>query len=337
MSIRFAFAGFRHGHINAMYGHAAQHDEIDIVGACEDHPETRNALATTDITLTHDTIDNLLSDVECDVVAVGDYYARRGSLMIKALEAGKHVIADKPICVTRAELDKIESLARAGNLTVGAMLDMRDAGCFITARECIRSGDFGEIHGITFGGQHPLALGVRPEWYFESGKHGGTINDIGIHAVDLIPWICDVPLATVESARCWNAFAPDYPHFNDAAQMMLTMQNGAGVLGDVSYFVPDSLGYQHPWYWRFTFWGRKGVLEASYCKSTVSVAFQGDKEPRDIECAAAAPGKYLKDFLADLNGNATPCGLNTQTVIDASRKTLLIQEAGDQGECRVSL
>ncbi|MEZ4683286.1 MAG: hypothetical protein R2932_54665 [Caldilineaceae bacterium] len=57
----------------------------------------------------------------------------------------------------------------------------------IGLRNLIRSGLIGEIHAINFGGQHPLMLDTRAAWYFEPGKHGGTINDIAIHAVDAIP------------------------------------------------------------------------------------------------------------------------------------------------------
>jgi len=31
--------------------------------------------------------------------------------------------------------------------------------------------------------------GTRPAWYFEPGMHGGTLNDIAIHALDFIPWV----------------------------------------------------------------------------------------------------------------------------------------------------
>jgi len=332
MATRFVFAGFRHGHIETMYAHVSRHRDLEIVAACEDDPPTRDRLtAAGSITLTHDNIDQMLREVDCDVVAVGDYYARRGSLVIKALQAGKHVLCDKPVCVTSAELDQIEALAKAQNLCVGAMLDMRDVGAFITAHACIRKGDIGDIVAVNFGGQHPLMPQTRPGWYFEPGKHGGTINDIAIHAIDLIPWICGVALTRVEAARCWNALATEAPHMKDAAQMMLTMENGAGVLGDVSYAVPDSLGYSHPWYWRFTFWGSQGVLEASATDPCLRIVQQGDKQPREIPCAEPTSAGYLRDFLAELKGTLTPGGLDTATVIAASRKALAIQAAADEG------
>ena len=124
----------------------------------------------------------MLEETDCDAIAIGDYYAQRGSLIIQALSHGKHVISDKPLCTSLDELDEIERLAAAKSLKVNCMLDMRDSAPFISVRKLIRQGLIGEVHAITFGGQHPLLLGKRPAWYFEPGKHGGTINDIVIHA-----------------------------------------------------------------------------------------------------------------------------------------------------------
>ena len=52
----------------------------------------------------------------------------------------------------------------------------------------------GDLVTISFGGQH--ALNYRPgdadgraEWYFEEGKHGGTLTDIAVHGVDISQWI----------------------------------------------------------------------------------------------------------------------------------------------------
>ena len=97
---------------------------------------------------------------------------------------------------------------------------------------------------------------------YDVDQEGNPFLHIAIHAVDFIPWTTGLEFATVNAARCWNAFAPEHPCFKDGAQLMLTMNNGCGVIGDVSYHMPDGAGYTLPFYWRVTFWGRKGVLES---------------------------------------------------------------------------
>jgi predicted dehydrogenase len=338
MSIRLAFVGFRHGHIFDLYRRASEMDEIEVVAACEHDPATREQVAAQGIVdITHDDFDNMLETVDCDAIAVGDYYARRGSLIIQALSHGKHVIGDKPLCTNLDELDKIEILSTKKDLKVDCMLDMRDAAPFITVRKLIQQGTIGEIHAISFGGQHPLLLGKRPGWYFERGKHGGTINDIAIHAIDAIPWITGRRFKTVNAARCWNAFAPDFPHFEDAGQMMLTMDNGCGVLGDVSYMAPDSSGYALPFYWRATFWGRLGVIETAITAREVTVALNGEDGVRHEPLLEGNPGGYLRSFMNDVDGRSSRGELCTEHALRAARIALTIQRAADTHTYDVSL
>jgi len=103
--MRLAFIGFRHGHIMGLYKSACTDPRVKVVAASEDHEQTAGELkAAGSVTLTHSDYRQLLKEVDCDAVAVGDYFARRGEIIIAALKAGKHVIADKPICTTLDEL-----------------------------------------------------------------------------------------------------------------------------------------------------------------------------------------------------------------------------------------
>jgi len=326
--MKLAFCGFRHPHIYALYTDALAHPRLEIVAACEEDASTRAALQDhAQITITHDNLSTMLAEIDCDAVAIGDYYAKRGPVILQALAADKHVIVDKPVCTSLAELDAIAHQLTTRKRKLGCMLDLRDLPQAIGLRNLIRSGLIGEIHAINFGGQHPLMLGSRAAWYFEPGKHGGTINDIAIHAVDAIPWITGLDIAEIHAARTWNAFAPDYPHFHDAAQLMLSLANGCGVLGDVSYFMPNSMGYTLPLYWRMTFWGRSGVVETAITWDHMMVALDGEEQPRHEPLPAGNPGGYLQAFLDDVAGKPAGDRLHTQLILDRARVALQIQAA----------
>jgi len=331
MTIKVAFVGFRHGHILDLYRRVQESEDFEVVAACEEDEIARAALPDDgSVTITHSNFGDMVTGVDCDAVAVGDYYSKRGELIIRALDEGKHVIADKPICTDLTELDEIKRLARDKNRVVGCMLDLRDAPQVIALRSLVRSGQLGDVQAIHFGGQHPLLLGTRPGWYFEPGKHGGTINDIAIHAFDVIPWVTGESFATIEAARSWNAFVPQYPHFRDAGQMMLTMGNGCGVMGDVSYFMPNGIGYKSPLYWRMTFWGSKGVVEISYTMNSLRVAQSDDNEMRSEPLPAGDPGGYLRAFLHEVIGQSVENELSTADVIRSARVALKTQNAADQ-------
>jgi predicted dehydrogenase len=330
MKTRIVVAGFRHGHIFDIYHQAQKRPDTELVGTAEEDAATREQLQAKGIAISHDSIERLLDEVPCDVVAIGDYYSRRGPIAIAALQRGKHVIADKPICITLAEHREIARLAAERQRCVGCQLDLRHSGKFRALRRLIRDEALaGEIHAISFGGQHPLNLASRPGWYFEPGKHGGTIVDIAIHGLDIIPWLTGLRFAHLDAARNWNAGPKHLPHFRDAAQLMLTLDNGAGVLGDVSYLIPDSHGYACPLYWRVTLWGTKAVLEVDSGHAGVMIYANGEKTGREVPPDAPGAGT-LEALLHEIRGAAHLADPTTAEVLDSTFVTLRVQEAADQ-------
>ncbi len=331
MALRIAFAGLGHGHIFSLYKLAQEREDLEIAGACEEDVETREGLAGRDVPVTHNDYEAMLSEVECDVIACGGYYGRRGHDLARALETGHHVIADKPICTRLADLERIEALARERSLCVGCQLDLPNGAVFRTLREVLQNGAIGEVHTVSFSGQHPLNYGKRPQWYFEEGKHGGTINDLAIHAIDYIPWATGRRIVEVTAARAWNARLKECPFFQDGAQMMLRLDNDGGVLGDVSYLTPESHGYVLPAYWRFELYGSEGYAELCNTANTITVYHKDEKEPRNVPIGPGRPGGYLEDFLSEIGGRPNLDGLHTARVLESSRIVLQIQAAADTG------
>jgi predicted dehydrogenase len=336
--LRLAFFGFRHGHVMGLYRSALNHPRVDVVAAVEEDPQAAAALKGAGaVDLTHARYEDVYAGVDFDAAAVGDYFSRRGSLAIAALGRGKHVIADKPVCTALAELEQIAALATPKKLALGCLLDLRDHGPLRTMRGLIREGAIGTVRTVTITAQHPLLPGKRPGWYFEPGKHGGTINDIGIHAIDLVPWLTGRTIVECTAARAWNARAGQFPHFQDAAQMMLKLDNGGGVLSDLSYLAPDALGYAAPQYWRVTVHGDGGLLETDYNAKTVQLARSADAAVQHVPAEAGDPTGCLDAFLDEIDGQPRPDALTTAAVLDASRRALLVQQAADENRTLVAL
>jgi len=337
MKTRFAFVGFQHPHIWDLVTRAAAHPDVEVVACCEEDAATRESLAASGkVKITHTDYRAMLAEVKIDAVVVGDWFVKRGRIVIDALTSGRHVLADKPMCTTLAEYAEIVRLAAAKKLTVGMMLDMRDSGVFIKVRELVRAGEIGEIRAVALGGQHPLLPGVRAPWYHEAGKHGGTINDIAVHGLDLVPWITGVECRRVVAARVWQAGPPAGSKFLNAGQFMMELANGAGLMADVSYISPNSQGYTLPLYWRTTFWGSLGVIEAALHAKEITIFKEGEKAGRTLPTAPPAPGGYLDSFLRELRGQPG-AGLIAPEIFRASWAALKAQEAADRGLLNVEL
>ena len=212
------------------------------------------------------------------------------------------------------------------------MLDLRMCPGMRAAKALIASGMMGGIHAVNFGGQHPLNYGTRPGWYFEKGKHGGTINDIAIHGLDAVEYLTGETITELIAARTWNAFAMHEPDFPDSAQAMFALRNGCGCTADVSYAAPDKFGFDTPFYWRFTLWGDHGVAE--FCAGDESVRFYNNRSGKVEQVFSNDSGvdDYLESFLGELAGTSSRYG--TKYILHLTETALKLQQlaAGKEAE-----
>lgn len=324
--MNIAFAGLRHEHILLLAKMAQAHPALCVTGYWEADESARAAAAPFFSAPAYESYEALLQDEHVEIVAIGDYYGIRGQRVIQALKAGKHVMCDKPVCTSLKELDEIERLCAQRGLKLGCMLDLRYDPALRKLAELVRDGELGEIRTAAFTGQHPLNWGVRPMWYFEAGKHGGTFNDIAIHGLDALHLLTGFPYVSTRYARQWNAFASQAPHFCDCAQLVGELANGAAVMADVSYSAPAPSAFSLPSYWRFTLWGSKGFAECRLGENAVTLARSGDPAPTVLP-AGPVDGDYLTDLLREIAGETVP--FDTAGVLASARAALTLQQFAD--------
>ena len=324
MKIKILFYGFRHSHINSLYKKVSACDSFEIVDCIENYSPAREAAEKSlGAKFSGRSYDEWLSG-DIDAVAIGNAYGERGSAVIKALSAGKHVIADKPICTDISELNTIRELATKRSLTIACMLDLRYIAQSIRAQEIIKSGELGEVRNIAFNGQHCIDYAHRPSWYFEEGMHGGTINDLAIHGIDLVRMISGLEISSIDAARVWNSYAYKHKDFKDSAIFMARLSNGGGLLADVSYSAPTQV-FSMPTYWEFRFWCEKGLLTFSYTDKSVTVYKEGTSEPIKYICDEYK-SDYLTEFISETGSGR--CAM-TENILSSTECALRIQHIAD--------
>ena len=322
--LNFGFCGFRHGHIFPLYKRVKEESTVQLAGAFEENAAARKAAEEQGVVFNFDSFDAMLSDSSIQVIAFGGAYGDRAAAIKKAIKAGKHIISDKPFCISLDDLNEIEALIKEHNTGLGCMFDLRTAPNFYTAAQLVSQGTIGEINGIQFNGMHPLNYGTRPGWYFEKDMHGGTINDIAIHLFDLLPGLTGHKTARLLAAHSGNINFPQEPHFSNKGVLMLQLDNGACVNGDVSYFASS---FAVPSYWRMTVCGSKGILEFNYNDPGVQLMLNNaEKQVFEPE---NAPLDYFDAFLSELNGTKlSPC---TEEILKTARWALEAQALADRG------
>lgn len=316
--MNIAFAGFKHQHILMLYSEALSDQEVSIVGCYEEDCLVKDEIEKEyNANFVYGSYEELLSDINVEVVAIGEYFARRGQMVIEALRKGKHVLCDKPICTRLDELDEIQRLSEANGLQVCCMLDLRYLSQSKKAKELLGQRILGDIKIASFTGQHCLDYDNRPHWYFEENKHGGTINDIAIHGIDLIRFLTGKNLTHIHCARHWNAFAYNDPNFKDCAQLMAEMDTMA-LTADVSYSAPKC-ATPLPTYWCFSFWGTEGMMQFNLADKRVFLFLEKEKIVECEDCDI----KYLKDLRDMICGVKT--SMSTIDILESQRQTLRIQ------------
>jgi len=141
----------------------------------------------------HADLGDLLADASVDLVDLcvpNDEHAR---LAIRALEAGKHVLVEKPIALDSADADAMVAAAKASGklLMVGHVLPFFPE--FAYAREAVASGRYGALKAA-----HLMRVIARPEWssgISDADRSGGPAIDLHIHDTHFVGLVCGVPRA----------------------------------------------------------------------------------------------------------------------------------------------
>jgi len=133
----------------------------------------------------------LITSDAVDLVHVCTWTDTHVDLAIAALEAGKHVVVEKPVAHTSEEVSR---LARAANgsdkLCMPAMV-MRFWPEWVWLRERIKDGSLGTLHSLVL-----TRLGSLPDWtsfYNDEERSGGAMVDLHVHDADFVTWCFGAP------------------------------------------------------------------------------------------------------------------------------------------------
>ena len=158
-------------------------------------------------------IDALIASSEVDCVVIATPNDTHYALAAKVLEAGKHVVVDKPVTLTASEARTLARLAREHDVLFAPFHNRRWDGDFMTLRELVESGALGRIVHFEshFDRFRPL---VRERWREQASRGGGLLLDLGPHLIDQALALFGAPesvFATIKQHRD-HAGAPDYVH-----------------------------------------------------------------------------------------------------------------------------
>lgn len=182
----------------AMHRHIPEYAaniNVEIVGFCDLIPERVEKAVETYGGKIYGSYQDLITDPGIDAVSVCTFNSCHAEISVAALEAGKHVLCEKPMATSVEDAKKmIETAEKAGKfLMIGHNQRLADA--HIRAKQILDSGEMGKILSFrtTFGHGGPEFWSADKglhTWFFKKDKaYVGTMGDLGVHKADLIRWI----------------------------------------------------------------------------------------------------------------------------------------------------
>ena len=135
----------------------------------------------------HARAEDLLADDRVDLVVVSTPPDTHAQWALRALEAGKSVVVEKPFCLTVTEADRQIAAAKERGLTLAVYQNRRWDSDYLALKQVLRSGQIGEVfHYESFigGYGHPCNY-----WHSDERVSGGAIYDWGSHYLD---WVLDL-------------------------------------------------------------------------------------------------------------------------------------------------
>jgi len=190
----------------------------------------------------------LLRDADIVAVNVCTPNDSHAEITVAALEAGKHVMCEKPMAKTADGARKmVDAAKRTGRkLTIGYQNRYRPDSQYL--KKVCERGDLGEIY---FAKAHAIRRRAVPTWgvFLDEDKQGGgPLIDIGTHALDLTLWMMDnyepkLVLGTTyhklgqkkDAANAWGPWDPAKFTVEDSAFGFVVMKNGATVVLESSW------------------------------------------------------------------------------------------------------
>lgn len=178
----------------------AENSECTLMAWYDAIPERAQAMARLYGGKVCESIDELLA-LQLDAVSICVANRDHASVTIRALEAGCHVLCEKPMAVTMEECESMLAAAKKAGKQLMIGHNQRFNKSHMEARRMLQSGELGKPIGFRTSFAHPgpeCWTDQKNSWFIHKNKSAfGVLADLGIHKTDVIHYLLDEPIVAV--------------------------------------------------------------------------------------------------------------------------------------------
>ena len=254
---------------------------------------------------------DLFSDPDIDIIDVCTPNMYHTELVVAALEAGKHVICEKPLAPTPADIHKMIAARDKSGKTLMTAQHFRFKGNSKAMKREIDAGALGNIYHARSWMLRRGWIPVRPGFIYKKNSGGGPCIDIGVHILDLTLWfmgnpkpisvsgVAGAPLAMHDGAfSTWGGtLVPKDMDVEDSAFAFVRFETGATLMLEVSWLLHHDTQGEDMQMWLYgteggSHWPQGEILGTNYgTKQFTNTTLQltaDSMEPHALECVEFA-------------------------------------------------
>ena len=266
----------------------------------------------------------LLDREKLEVAGICGSDGERAGLVTECIARGLHIIAEKPLGMNWAEVQRIRTALEASKVHLTMLLSMRFEGTFIAMRQMVESGQIGEIAQVD--GQKSYVLGKRPDWMLHNASFSGIIPYIGIHLVDLIRFTSKREPTQVSALQA-HIGQSNTLDFDDTAAAMFRLNNKAPAQLHLDYLRPETFGTHGDDRLRLV--GTEGILEY---REGLGLVFGSKKQAQKLLNSLPPDQSLVANFLSGIYGVQILPHPVQLTVDDIFRANQIVFAARDAAE-----
>jgi len=178
---------------------------------------------------TYSSPEEMLKKADVNLITIITPHNTHAPLAIKCLKAGKHVVSEKPLAITTAEVDSMIAAAKKSGVILSTYHNRHWDGCIMQAVKTIKTGIIGDIARIDVrGGGYGMP---GPWWRSSKTISGGILYDWGVHFLEYTLQLMNAEIAEVAGYAkngYWAQFTKWKDDTNeDDAFLVVRYSNGA--------------------------------------------------------------------------------------------------------------
>lgn len=197
----------------AKYSHVPGFQRLpncEVVAICDVNEARARELADDlKVSRTYCDYQTMLAELRPDITVVATPNALHKPMAIAALQAGSHVLCEKPLALTYADAVEMFDIAAAHNRILTAGTHFRFTPPMQAAKQHADAGFFGKIYAVRTAWQRRNGIPGYGSWFTNRDlAGGGALLDIGIHALDRALYLMGYPKPVTVSGATFAEFGP---------------------------------------------------------------------------------------------------------------------------------